>query len=171
MNYAAAVVLEIRQASDGSEPVIRFQYKNGTEDVLHNYPLSFPGWNGTGDVPVSTFINAFQPAAINNTQSWCTLCAQYQQRECNELFPSNVTVPVIVLSPHQKITPVGAGFLGAGLTAAVMLAGLAAFLALGLLSFGRTIQRLRKRRYGDTELSSEVRPSLRLTRRVLTARV
>lgn len=39
-------------------------------------------------------------------------------------------------SHHDKISPVGAGFLGAGLTAAVMLMSLATLFFLGFLSLG-----------------------------------
>lgn len=150
MNYAAAVVLEIRQPPASLEPVIRFQFKNGTDDVLHNYPLTFSGWNGTGDVPISTFIDAFEPAAVNTTLDWCYICGQDTLRGCGELLAAAPTLP------HQKITPVGAGFLGAGLTVAVIGAAFVALFLLGLLSLGKRTKRQRRIMRGDVELHSEV---------------
>ncbi|PSR93737.1 hypothetical protein PHLCEN_2v4632 [Hermanssonia centrifuga] len=146
VNYAAAVVLELRQSSSDSEPVIRFQYKNGTDDVLHNYSLTFPGWSGDGDVPISTFINAFEPAAVNSTLDWCRICGQDSLRGCDQLLAAAPT------RVHQRISPVGAGFLGAGLTVAVMSAMFAALLLLGFLTFGPPGRRSCARR----ELHSEV---------------
>ncbi len=137
------MVLEIRQSSSDSEPFIRFQYKNGTDDILHNYSLTFPGRSGDGDVPISTFINAFEPAAVNSTLDWCQICGQDSLRGCDQLLAAAPT------RVHQRISPVGAGFLGAGLTVAVMSAMFAALLLLGFLTFGR---RSRARR----ELHSEV---------------
>lgn len=87
MNYAAAVVLEVRTSPSSSEPFLRFQFKNGTDDTeLHTYPLSFPGWDGTTagtDVPLSTFVSAFQPVGINTTLEWCNACGQTTERGCD----------------------------------------------------------------------------------------
>jgi len=54
VEYAAAWSLEVRQPSAGGEPVLRFNFKNGTSDDFHTY--AFMG--SDGDVPLSTFINA-----------------------------------------------------------------------------------------------------------------
>ena len=87
MNYAAAVVLEVRTSPSSSEPFLRFQFKNGTDDdQLHAYPLAFPGWDGSAsgtDVPLSTFISAFQPVGINTTLEWCNACGQTTERGCD----------------------------------------------------------------------------------------
>ena len=87
MNYAAAVVLEVRTSPTSSEPFLRFQFKNGTDDTeLHSYPLAFPGWDGSAsgtDVPLSTFISAFQPVGINTTLEWCNACGQTTERGCD----------------------------------------------------------------------------------------
>lgn len=53
VNYAAAVALEVRQPSAGGEPVVRFNFKNGTGEEFVTY-----NWlGGSGDVPLSTFVN------------------------------------------------------------------------------------------------------------------
>lgn len=135
VDYAAAVVLEVRQTSGSSEPLIRFQFKNGTaEEDFSTYSMVFDGWDGSGDVPMSTFLSAFGPAAINTTADWCNVCGQTTLRGCSEALAA--AADANVHSVHQKITPVGAGFLGAGLTAAVMLMGLGALLLLGVLTLG-----------------------------------
>ncbi|OCH91096.1 phosphoglycerate mutase-like protein [Obba rivulosa] len=136
VNYAAAVVYEIRQTSSSSEPVIRMQFKNGTDDdTFRTIPMTFPGWDGTtsgGDVPVSTFINAFQPITINTTLEWCNICAQTTERGCAALIAGSTTAS----THHDRISPVGAGFLGAGLTIVVMAAAIGVLIFLGVLSTG-----------------------------------
>ncbi|KAH9922607.1 histidine phosphatase superfamily [Fomitopsis serialis] len=87
VNYASAVVFEVRTSASSPEPFLRFQFKNGTDDTeLHSYPLAFAGWDGTTsgtDVPLSTFISAFQPAGINTTLEWCNACGQTTERGCD----------------------------------------------------------------------------------------
>jgi len=138
VNYAAAVILEVRQPSPGSPPVLRFNFKNGTDDdTFSTFNLQFPGWSGTGDVPVSTFVDAFTPAGVYNTTQWCGVCNNSVDRGCAALVGAN-TASVAITTHHERISPVGAGFLGAGLTAAVFLAAFASLLFFGLLSFGTT---------------------------------
>lgn len=85
---------------------------------------------------MSTFINAFQPAAVNTTLDWCHVCGQTQARECGALLGANSSSGQLAVT-HDRISPVGAGFLGAGLTVAVFAMMLAVLLFLGFLSFGR----------------------------------
>ncbi|KAL4249193.1 Histidine phosphatase superfamily protein [Abortiporus biennis] len=136
VNYAAAVVMEVHQPSAGGQPFIRFNFKNGTDDATFNlYNLSFPGFDGGSDVPVPTFIDAFQPAGVNNTQ-WCNVCSQNTTRGCSLVTAASSSH--FLLSPHHdKISPVGAGFLGACLTIVVMSALVAALIFFGLLSVGK----------------------------------
>lgn len=54
VDYAAAVALELRQPSGGGEPVIRFNFKNGSDATFVTYNFL----NRTGDVPLSAFIDA-----------------------------------------------------------------------------------------------------------------
>ncbi len=175
MNYAAAVVLEVRQPASSVEPVIRFNFKNGTDDEdFREYPMSIPGWarfpvSGEGsagpDVPLSTFISAFQPAGINTTLQWCNVCAQTEARGCAALFAGNGTETsghTIRVNVHDAISPVGAGFLGAGLTIVVYGLGLAILAYLGLLTFGKRARTASRQKYGTndhTELHSSVSDS------------
>ncbi|KAI0373828.1 phosphoglycerate mutase-like protein [Pilatotrama ljubarskyi] len=138
VNYAASVVLEVRQPADGSEPVVRFNFKNGTDDAAFRaYAMNIPGWYTSGgiDMPVPTFINALQPAAVNTTLGWCNVCGQTQARGCADLL--HVSNRTVLLAQYDRISPVGAGFLGAGLTIAVFGAAFAVLIFLGYLTFGK----------------------------------
>ena len=138
VNYAAGVVFEVRLPAGASEPVIRFTFKNGTDDdtfIAHN--MSFPGWDGTtgGDAPLSAFVAAFEPSAVNTTLEWCHVCNQTVDRGCAALLGASTATSAS--QHHDKISPVGAGFLGAGVTIVVMSALVGLLLAIGFLSLGK----------------------------------
>jgi prostatic aicd phosphatase len=159
VNYAAAVALEIRQPSGSSEPVLRFQFKNGTDDAgFRTYDMQLPGMAAPGDVPLSTFLSVMEPAAVNTTLQWCQVCGQTSDRGCGALLAgansSGSSSAPSVAAHHDKISPVGAGFLGAGLTAAVIGMLLAALVFTGFVSFGR---RARKTSSSQRGLQSPVR--------------
>ncbi|PSS09343.1 hypothetical protein PHLCEN_2v3375 [Hermanssonia centrifuga] len=176
VDYAAALVFEVRQSTAGGEPVIRVQFKNGTDDDFHAMGLIFDGWNGSGgkDVPLSVFTAAFQGAAVNTTADWCNICAQPTQRSCEQALASPVaTAPTSAASSssapsfHSKqFSSVGAGFLGAGLAIVLLSAVFGLLLFLGVLSYGgvRKLRRLsnvsrrsnREWRGDEMELHSEV---------------
>jgi len=161
VNYAAAVVMEVHQPFAGGEPTLTFKFKNGTDDVAFNtYNLTFGNWDGRvdGALPVSTFLSAFEPAAINTTSEWCKVCQNSVDRGCAALVAAQPTT--VTVGAHDRISPVGAGFLGAGLTLAVFSAALAVSLFLGVLSYGRLARRHSQKgtRHtgGEVELGSEV---------------
>ncbi|CAK5284334.1 unnamed protein product [Mycena citricolor] len=137
VNYAAAVALEVRQPSDGSEAVLRFNFKNGTGQDFVTY--NFLG--STTDVPISTLVQHVNATMINTTIQWCNACGNNANRGCGELALAASQASAVAVagfhSHHDRISPVGAGFLGAGLTLAVfaIMFGVLAFL--GLLTFGR----------------------------------
>ncbi|KAF7299313.1 hypothetical protein MIND_00880300 [Mycena indigotica] len=135
VNYAASVAIEVRQPNDGSEPVIRLNFKNGTDASFVTYPLL----GGSGDVTISALANHVNPALVNSTTQWCTACNNTQDRGCGAL--AQAAAAALASAPaahrHQPISPVGAGFLGAGLTVAVMLAMFAVLTFLGCLTIGR----------------------------------
>ncbi|KAG1879232.1 histidine phosphatase superfamily [Suillus subluteus] len=72
---------ELRQPSGGGEPVIRFNFKNGTDADFVTYNFL----NLTGDVPLSAFIDAMAPVAVNTTATWCSVCANDQDSGCAAL--------------------------------------------------------------------------------------
>ncbi|PBK78349.1 phosphoglycerate mutase-like protein [Armillaria solidipes] len=140
VNYAAVVALEIRNSSSSGEPVLRFNFKNGTDD---NGFTTYNILNSTGDVPLSTFVNYLSPAAVNTTADWCKVCGNTQDRGCGALAlaASEASAAARV---NQRISPVGAGFLGAGLTLAVCLAMLGVLVFLGFLTVGKGRSRQKK---------------------------
>lgn len=151
------MVIEVWQ-SGTDEPTLRFKFKNGTDVGLTTYNMTFPGFSGPGDAPMSAFFQAFEPAAVNSTLQWCHVCGQNTDRGCGQLLSAaNSSAAPAMSSHHDRISPVGAGFLGAGLTLAVMAMLLAALLFLGLLSFGR-----RMRSGSERGLNSDVSPEFNL---------
>ncbi|KAF5355273.1 hypothetical protein D9758_006063 [Tetrapyrgos nigripes] len=150
VNYAAAVALEVRQPSDGSEPVLRFKFKNGTEEpdfTTYNF------MNTTGDVKLSSFVDFMTPNAINSTSEWCTICGNTNSRGCDAISAANAQGRAAA-AVHQPISPVGAGFLGAGLTLFVVLCMLGVMFFLGFLTIGRGRSRQRGRGGITSEPSS-----------------
>lgn len=129
VDYAAAVALELRQPSGGGEPVIRFNFKNGSDATFVTYNFL----NRTGDVPLSAFIDAMAPVAVNTTAAWCSICANTQDRGCAALALATAQGEADV---RPKISPAGAGVLGAGLTLAVVLMMGITLAFLGLLTIG-----------------------------------
>lgn len=171
MSYAAAVALEVRQSSSANAPVVRFLFKNGTDAT--NF-TQYNMFGASGDVPLTQFVSTLavsssyldkvhvtevraivKPVAINTTQEWCNVCQNTQDRGCAALAAASASASASALadisSPHHRISPVGAGFLGAGLTIVViaMMAGVLAFL--GVLTFGRRD----RSRSGHSKASSE----------------
>ncbi|KAL1744077.1 histidine phosphatase superfamily [Schizophyllum fasciatum] len=130
VNYAAAVVFEVRETSSGDH-VLRFNFKNGTDD---NDFTTYTILGQDGDVPLSTFIDKLAPAAINTTADWCQACGNTKDRGCGALTRA---ANQAVAAHSDRISPVGAGFLGAGLTIAVMLAMFAVLMFMGVLTLGR----------------------------------
>ncbi|KAF9267593.1 phosphoglycerate mutase-like protein [Marasmius fiardii PR-910] len=130
VNYAGTVALEVRQPAGGGSPVVRFNFKNGSDDTGYN-TYGFMN-NSAGEIPLQQLIDHLQPAAINSTADWCNVCGNTQDRGCGAL-----SLAAASTTHHQKISPVGAGFLGAGLTIFVALVMLSVLYFLGLIAFGK----------------------------------
>jgi prostatic aicd phosphatase len=146
VNYAAALALEVRNTSSG-EIVIRFNFKNGTdEDDFKTY--NFLGQSD--DVPLSSFIDAlsvrlnlspafsalrsFQSHTINSTAQWCQVCNNTNDRGCDAIA-GFISSGMTGSSDQHIISPIGAGFLGASLTLATIFAMFGMLLLLGRLTF------------------------------------
>ncbi|KIK90471.1 hypothetical protein PAXRUDRAFT_151872 [Paxillus rubicundulus Ve08.2h10] len=145
VDYASAVAFEVRQPTSGGEPVIRFNFKNGTDSEFTTY--NFLG--RTEDAPLSAFIDAVAPVAVNTTANWCSVCQNSQDRGCGALTLAAQQAHSAALSP---ISPVGAGFLGAGLTLVIVALSLGTLAFLGLLTLGK----VSKRRYKGSGEDDEV---------------
>ncbi|KAJ8088244.1 hypothetical protein PM082_022316 [Marasmius tenuissimus] len=136
VNFAGSVALEVRQPASGGEPVVRFNFKNGTDDEAYK---TYSFMNRTDDVPLKEFLDHLQPATVEGLSDWCRICGNEKDRGCAELA---LAASQASSSHHQTISPVGAGFLGAGLTLFVALAMLGVLFFLGLLTFGRKGKRV-----------------------------
>ncbi|KAL0573387.1 hypothetical protein V5O48_008567 [Marasmius crinis-equi] len=142
VNFAGTIALEVREPAGGGDPVVRFTFKNGTEEgELKPY-----SWmNSTGpDVPLKQFLDYLQPASISSTSQWCKLCGNTKDRGCAEITGECSTNAQALLahnrgewSHRSTISPVGAGFIGAGATLLVGIATLAVLSFLGLLTIGK----------------------------------
>ncbi|KAJ7725358.1 histidine phosphatase superfamily [Mycena metata] len=135
--YAAAIALEVRQPSGGGEPVIRLNFKNGTGEDFVTYGFL----NSTEDVPFSTLVNHVNPALINSTAAWCSVCQNTQDRGCGAIAAAaaqaSAAAAKVDVARHQRLSNAGAGAVGAAVTLAVvvMMFGVLAFL--GMLTVGR----------------------------------
>ena len=69
--------------------------------------------SASGDIPFQTFIDNLSPIGIENLPEWCTLCGNTYSRGCQFLQANMDTKG---LRWGGDVSPVGAGFLGAGLT-------------------------------------------------------
>ncbi|KDR82624.1 hypothetical protein GALMADRAFT_835279 [Galerina marginata CBS 339.88] len=130
VNYASAAAFEVHQPSAGGEPVVRFKFKNGTDDKFQTYGFL----NSTADVPVSSFVNTLKPYAFSDIPTWCKVCSNHQDRGCADLSTSS---PAATFVNHDRVSPVGAGFIGASVALVVVAAMLGMLYLLGFLSFGR----------------------------------
>ncbi|KAF9462990.1 phosphoglycerate mutase-like protein [Collybia nuda] len=138
VDYTGALVFEVRQPSSGGAPVLRFNFKNGEGDADFKTYNIFNTTGSDTDIPLAQFVDYMAPLVINSTAAWCSVCSNNQDRGCAALHlaatsNSNRSKP--------RISPVGAGFLGAGLTLAVALAILGALFFMGLLAVGRSKKR------------------------------
>ncbi|KAL0578944.1 hypothetical protein V5O48_003035 [Marasmius crinis-equi] len=134
VDFAGSVALEVRQPSGGGAPVVRFNLKNGTDNDYKNF--SFMG--SSEDVPLQQLLDHLQPAAVNSTADWCKACGNTKDRGCGALAAAESQGRLSAAgSSHQTISPVGAGFLGAGLTIFVALVLLGILFFLGLVAFGK----------------------------------
>ena len=78
VEYAAALVYEVREGTTSGDPMIRMRFKNGTNDVFQTYNM----FGQSGDIPLSLFKSELEFAAINTTADWCIACANSQVRGC-----------------------------------------------------------------------------------------
>ncbi|KAF8195509.1 histidine phosphatase superfamily [Pholiota molesta] len=129
VEYSSAAAFEVWQPNAGGEPVIRFTFKNGTTDEFHSYNFLNP--------PLTY---RSRPSSIpwSDIPTWCSVCQNKQDRGCAALTAAaaNATHTVTVGS-HNRVSPVGAGFIGASVMLVVLLGSLALLSFAGFLSFGK----------------------------------
>ncbi|KAB5594889.1 hypothetical protein CTheo_1704 [Ceratobasidium theobromae] len=125
VNYASAIAFELRQPTSGGTPFVRLGFKNGSDDAGFTTCNMFNAQADT-DTSLEEFTSRLGPYAIDDLSTWCSTCDNWQDRKCN-----------LVAKPAHHVSPLGAGFIGAGVTMAVFLAALGALAFMGLVGFGR----------------------------------
>jgi len=138
VGYASSMVLEVVNGTSTNGTVsVRMLFKNGTNDP--NYlPLSGGVMGSSGLVKLSDFIGAIQPQGVNNTLAWCNACSNHVDRGCAAYFSNNnASSAGAIACKSQKVSDVGAGFIGASVTLALVLGLLGVGTMLGLLHFGK----------------------------------
>ena len=138
VNYAAATVFELRPGNTSDDPLIRFQFKNGTDATnFTTYNL----FGQSGDVPLSLFKSQLQPAAINSTADWCTVCNNNADRGCGALAAAASSA--VAEANDGRLSPAAAGAVGAAVTIGAFAAALGILAFLGLLAIGPKARRTR----------------------------
>ncbi|CAE6442479.1 unnamed protein product [Rhizoctonia solani] len=130
VDYASAVTFELRQPSSGGPPRVRLNFKNGSDTEFRTYNM----FGENQDMDLSEFTSRLSPYGINDLSDWCTACSNWKDRKCNLIAAANSST---VIYRRIGVSPIGAGFIGAGVTIAVFLAALTAVAFVGLLTFGR----------------------------------
>ena len=134
MNFSGSIAFEVR-TSPTTGPFIRFNFKNGTADPSYNsYGLM---GSSSGDIPVETFIKNLAPIGVETLPVWCKLCGNTNSRGCQFLQEENVNTGSQGLRWGGNVSPVGAGFLGAGLTVVVVGILVTVGIVLGILKVGK----------------------------------
>ncbi|TEB22716.1 phosphoglycerate mutase-like protein [Coprinellus micaceus] len=128
VNYAAAIAFEVRSPTDGGEPTIRLQFKNGSEEAT----FTEYEFMGTRDVPMSAFVQTLAPVGVNDTTAWCHVCSNTETRGCQYLVAAQAAGVNSVKLP--KIGSIGAGFLGAGLALLLALGVFGVLVFIGVLT-------------------------------------
>ncbi|KAI6114280.1 histidine phosphatase superfamily [Pisolithus sp. B1] len=142
-DYASVVAFELRQPNgDSSEATVRFNFKNGSDPQFTTY-----NWmNTTGDIKVTSLYNALWSSTVNGTADWCSVCQNTEVSSCAALNLAAQQARAAALSP---ISPVGAGFLGAGMTIVLFGVALSSLLFFGLLRLKRPLFTRQKDREDD----------------------
>ncbi|KAI5989030.1 histidine phosphatase superfamily [Pisolithus albus] len=143
VDYASVVAFELRQPNgDPNEATVRFNFKNGSDPQFTTY-----NWmNATGDIKVTSLYDALWSSAVNGTENWCSICENTEVSSCAALTLAAQQARAAALPP---ISPVGAGFLGAGMTIVLFGIALSSLLFFGLLKFKRPLFMGRKDREED----------------------
>jgi prostatic aicd phosphatase len=82
VNYSGSITFEVR-TSPTTGPFVRFNFKNGTDDLSYN-TYGIMG-SSSGDVPIQTFIDNITPLGVDILPEWCTMCGNNNSRGCQFL--------------------------------------------------------------------------------------
>lgn len=137
VDYASIAILELRANMAGTGHDVRFLFRNGTDT---GPPIAYNLFGGSSvDTDLNTMITTLTPSLLSNTTSWCHACNQTLLRGCSGALAleSSLAASPSTGSSGSSVSPVGAGFIGAGVTLALAIALLASLIALGLVTIGK----------------------------------
>lgn len=129
VNYAASMAFELHQPADRSEPYVTLVFKNGTDDAAYRNLAMF----NASTVTLNAFQSALSPYAIDDLGEWCSKCGNSASRGCDVLSLANQTWSNDNMARGQSLSPLSAGFLGAGLTLFILGSVICAMLFFGSL--------------------------------------
>ncbi|KAH8552415.1 histidine phosphatase superfamily [Umbelopsis sp. PMI_123] len=139
--FGSALVFEISTQSTNSvqfsDYMVRMLYKNGTDQGTPLVPYGLFGLN-SGAMPLDQFMGNISARSVNNLTSWCSLCGNNFSRGCQNLV-------VAASCSSDRVSPVGAGFIGAAVAIVVG--------AIGALLFFLS----RRRSFRNTETASVIK--------------
>jgi prostatic aicd phosphatase len=131
--YASTMSFELRKpdpSSGNTELFVRYGFRNGSDPttLLNTFPL-FGRTRIEADIPWSQFVSAMSNRGILSQKDWCQTCVSSNLTFC-AAYPSFVgRTAGTPMDDEYSISPVGAGFIGAGVTIAVI-AGIEGLVAL-----------------------------------------
>jgi prostatic aicd phosphatase len=158
-DYASTMAIELRQPVNSTglnDLVVRFGFRNGSLPTteLITYPM-FGRSQSEGDMPWSSFEATMAAQSITTQRDWCntcvsnlTFCAAYSTNLGLEATGTNING-----ESFPSVSPVAAGFIGAGVTIAIV----ASVEALGALVWYRRRRSALGEKFTGSEISSDRR--------------
>ncbi|ODQ52023.1 phosphoglycerate mutase-like protein [Saitoella complicata NRRL Y-17804] len=119
--YASTFSFELRAptntTTDPASMSIRFLFRNGT--AVSSELTAFPLFGGSEvDVPYETFVKELKTrGALMTTRAWCNACASHASVCTAFLLDYDTNA---YMGREYPVSPLGAGFIGAGVMAVVM---------------------------------------------------
>jgi hypothetical protein len=140
--FGSTLVFEISTQTNAesvqfSDYSLRMLYRNGTNAATQLVPYGLFGMN-SGGMPLDLFMGNISARSVNNLTSWCSLCDNTFSRGCQNLPQT---------CPSDRVSPIGAGFIGAAV--ALVVGGVVATFFL--------LSRKRASRYGGGETNSVIK--------------
>lgn len=126
VDYAGSMTFELHQPESGDgDQFIRFGLKNGTQADDYTYYTML----GTEDITLAQLESQMDPYTISTRADWCSACNNDENYGCSAISAADETWSNNDVASGQSLSPLAAGFIGASVTLAVLVALFAGFLA------------------------------------------
>lgn len=125
VDYAGSMTFELHQPSSGGDNYVRFGLKNGTQDADYTYYTMLD----TDNITLTQLKSSMNSYTLPDLSSWCHACGNTDSRGCQTIAAANETWSNNHVADGQTLSPLAAGFIGASVTFAVLVALFAGFLA------------------------------------------